>query len=165
MDSKAKPAGRIPDPYDVIRFLRLSDHPELFPRAAKWFSEKWKIPGNAYLDSMNESLSSDIPEWYLAIFENEIAGGLGVIANDFHERRDLSPNVCAVYTEEKYRLRGIAGKLLSLISRDMAEKGIKTLYLVTDHDSFYERYGWEYLTDVKCDGGEISRMYIHRVVD
>ena len=165
MYSEAKAAVRIPDPDDGIRFLRLSDHPELFPRAAKWFSEKWKIPEKAYLDSMNESLSSDIPEWYLALSENEIAGGLGVIENDFHERRDLSPNVCAVFTEENFRRRGIAGKLLSLVSRDMAEKGIKTLYLVTDHDSFYERYGWDYLTDAKRDGDKISRMYIHRTVD
>lgn len=44
----------------------------------------------------------------------------------------------------------------------MKSKGIGTLYLVTDHTSFYERYGWEFLCDVKCGGGEISRMYMHK---
>lgn len=31
----------------------------------------------------------------------------GSIANDFHDRKDLTPNICAVYTEEAYRGRGI----------------------------------------------------------
>ena len=39
-------------------------------------------------------------------------GGAGVIENDFHDRKDLTPNVCAVYVEEHCRCQGIAGKLL-----------------------------------------------------
>ena len=43
----------------------------------------------------------------------------------------------------------------------MKERGIGTLYLVTDHTSFYERYGWELFCLVRCDGEEqLSRMYI-----
>ena len=32
----------------------------------------------------------------------------------------------AVYTEEKYRAKGIAGKLLNIVVEDMKEKGIIT---------------------------------------
>ena len=80
---------------------------------------------------------------------NEIIAGVGVIENDFHERRDLTPNVCALYVEEKYRCRGIAGKLLELVRDDMENKGISPLYLITEHTSFYERYGWEFLCMVR----------------
>ena len=89
-------------------------------------------------------------------------GGLGVIENDFHERKDLTPNVCAVYVEKEFRCRGIAGELLSLVSQDMGERVINTLYLLTDHDSFYEKYGWEFLCMVQGDGEESpGRMYVH----
>jgi hypothetical protein len=37
--------------------------------------------------------------WYLCMDEDNIIGGMGVIENDFHDRKDLSPNVCAVYTD------------------------------------------------------------------
>ena len=74
-----------------------------------------------------------------------IVGGLGAIENDFHDRKDLSPNVCAVYTEEGYRGQGIAGRLLDIAVEDMRSKGISPLYLITDHVGFYERYGWEFL--------------------
>ena len=85
-----------------------------------------------------------MPQWYLAMNGEDIAGGLGVIENDYHNRKDLSPNVCAVYVEEAFRSRGIAGMLLEAVCSDMAAQGIDTLYLLTDHDSFYERYGWEF---------------------
>lgn len=94
---------------------------------------------------------------------NEIIAGVGVIENDFHERKDLTPNVCALYVEEKYRCRGIAGKLLELVRDDMENKGISPLYLITEHTSFYERYGWEFLCMVKEeDSDNMIRMYVHQ---
>ena len=87
----------------------------------------------------------------------------GVIENDFHNRKDLSPNVCAVYTEEEYRKQGIAGVLLNMAVEDMRSKGITPIYLVTDHTGFYERYGWEFLCMAQGDGEEeMTRLLIHR---
>ena len=75
----------------------------------------------------------------------------------------MTPNVCAVYTEEDKRCNGIAGALLNSVCEDMKKKGIDTLYLITDHTSFYERYGWEFFCMVQGDGeSEKSRMYIHK---
>lgn len=148
-----------------MRILRLADRPELKERAAGWFHEKWGIPLAAYLDSMDACLRGDgpVPQWYLAMEGDRIAGGLGVIENDFHDRKDLTPNVCAVYTEADRRGRGVAGALLRYVCADMEEKGIHTLYLLTDHASFYERYGWEFLCMAQGDGEpEPSRVYVHR---
>ncbi len=101
--------------------------------------------------------------WYLCMDGDNIVGGLGVIENDFHDRKDLTPNICAVYTEKEHRCRGIAGRLLNNAVEDLKSKGISPVWLVTDHTSFYERYGWEYLCEVHCDGeSNTSRMYIHR---
>ena len=145
--------------------VRLTDRPELLENAAQWFHQKWGIPLEEYKGSMLQALEGPgpVPEWYLALEKGKIIGGLGVIENDFHPRRDLSPNVCAVYTEPERRGMGVAGMLLRLVCEDMKAKGIETLYLLTGHDSFYERYGWEYFCPVAGDGEEEpSRMYIHR---
>lgn len=107
-----------------------------------------------------------VPQWYIAIENSQIIGGMGVIENDFHDRKDLSPNVCAVYTEENKRCQGIAGSLLDFVCNDMKSQGIRTLYLVTDHTSFYERYGWEFLCMVQGDGEpDMTRMYVHRLIE
>ena len=147
------------------RLVRLCDAPELKAQAAGWFHEKWGVPAEAYLESMEACLAQTdaVPQWYLAMDGERILGGLGVIENDFHDRKDLAPNVCAVYTEESERGKGIAGALLRFVCEDMAQRGIDTLYLVTDHTSFYERYGWEFLCMAQGDGEpEMTRLYIHR---
>lgn len=145
--------------------IKLQDRPVWKDAAAKWFHQRWNIPLEAYRESIEECLSgqSDIPQWYVVLDEDEIIAGLGVIENDFHNRKDLSPNICAVYVEPKYRNRGIAGKMLNFVCDDMKSKGIDTLYLVTDHTNFYERYGWDFLCMVQGDGEtELSRMYRHK---
>ena len=145
-------------------YIKLRERPEWKQAAAEWFHSKWNVPTEAYLDCMDAYLSGETEYgWYLCLDGDKIVGGMGVIENDFHDRKDLAPNVCAVYTEEACRGKGIAGQLLTIVVDDMKSKGITPIYLVTDHTNFYERYGWEFLCMVQGDGEDsMSRMYIHR---
>lgn len=146
------------------RYIKLTEEPKLKDEAASWFHHKWGVPKEAYLECMEAYLNSETEYgWYLCLDVEKIIAGMGVIENDFHERKDLTPNVCAVYTEENYRCKGIAGKLLNMVVADMKEKGVSPIYLVTDHVGFYERYGWEFLCMVQGEGEpDMTRMYIHR---
>ncbi len=128
-------------------YVNLRQKPELKEEAAAWFHDKWKVPQGAYLECMEAYLNHETEYgWYLCLDSGRIVSGLGVIENDFHDRKDLTPNVCAVYTEEGYRCQGIT-----------------PIYLITDHTSFYERYGWEFLCMVQGDNEpDMTRMYIHK---
>ena len=144
------------------KYITLREMPEIKNKAAQWFHEKWGVPAEAYLECMDSYLNGENEYgWYLCLDGDKIVGGMGVIENDFHERKDLSPNVCAVYTESDYRKQGIAGKLLNMVVNDLKSKGITPLYLVTDHTGFYEKYGWEFLCMVQGSDPEPTRMYVH----
>ena len=145
-------------------YTTLRQRPDLKERAAEWFHSKWGVPTQAYLDCMEAYLNQETEYgWYLCLDGEKIIGGLGVIENDFHDRKDLTPNVCAVYTEEDYRCKGIAGQLLDMAVEDLKSKSITPVYLITGHIGFYERYGWEFFCMVQGDGEpEMTRMYIHR---
>ena len=145
-------------------YVTLREKPELKDSAAQWFHSKWGVPREAYLECMEAYLKGETElGWYLCLDGETIAGGLGVIENGFHDRKDLTPNVCAVYTEEAHRCRGIAGSLLNMAVEDLRSRGISPAYLVTDHTGFYERYGWEFLCMVQGDGEpDMTRMYIHK---
>lgn len=150
----------------AYEYINLRQWPQWLEQASGWFSEKWGIPRQAYRQSMEESLlgTAPVPQWYLAVQGEQIVGGLGVIENDFHPRKDLRPNICAVYTHPQHRCQGIARNLLRLACRELKAQGIDTVYLLTDHVGFYERYGWEFIGMVQGDGDEaLSRMYRHRM--
>lgn len=145
-----------------LQILPLTAAPDLLPTLAAWFHDKWGIPYAAYEESMTEALSGQapVPAWYAVLDRDRVIGGAGIIANDFHDRPDLTPNLCALYIEPDYRGRGLAGMLLEYICADMKEKGISTLYLLTDHTALYERYGWEFYCLAQGDGeDQPSRMY------
>lgn len=146
------------------KIYKISEASERIDEAAEWFHSKWGVPKGAYLESMEDATKGGAyPEWYLALVGDRIVGGLGVIENDFHDRTDLAPNVCAVFVEPDYRCQGIAGALLNFVYEDMKARGVSPIYLLTDHDSFYERYGWEFYCMAQGDGeDEPSRMYVRR---
>ncbi len=148
-----------------MEIIKIREHNEIAGKAALWFHSKWKVPILEYKESIQKCLNQEesVPQWYVAVENTEIIGGLGIIENDFHNRKDLSPNLCALYVEQEYRGKGIAGKLLDYACKDMSSFGIDTLYLVTDHTSFYEKYGWSFLCMVQEEGGSnMIRMYVHR---
>lgn len=147
-----------------LTYITLREQPALMDTAAAWFNSKWGVPKEAYLDCMQAYLSGETElGWYLCLDGEKIVGGMGVIENDFHDRKDLSPNVCAVYTEDSHRKMGIAGELLNMVVEDLKSKDISPVYLVTDHIGFYERYGWEFYCMAQGDGQpEMTRLYIHR---
>ncbi len=89
-----------------MEVIKISNKPELKAQAAAWFSDKWGVPVDAYLESMADAASNPhgIPKWYLILDDsNTIIAGAGIIENDFHERKDLTPNLCALYVEPAYR--------------------------------------------------------------
>ena len=82
-----------------LELVRLTDRPQLKEQAAQWFHQKWGVPLAAYQESMEQCLSArdPVPQWYLAMEGERIVGGMGVIENDFHDRKDLAPNVCGLH--------------------------------------------------------------------
>jgi len=146
-----------------IKVISLKQNPELKLQAASWFNDKWKVPTDAYLECMDYYLEGKTDYgWYLCLDDDKIVAGLGVIKNDFHERKDLTPNICAVYTDKDYRGLGLAGKLLNTAVEDLRNHDISPVYLFTDLVGFYERYGWRFFDMVKNEGEEsLSRMYVH----
>ena len=146
-----------------MKIIKLANHPELQEQAAIWFSDKWGIPVEAYRDSIQSSIEQPdgIPQWYVILDDTQqIIAGTGVIDNDFHERKDLSPNLCALFVEVAYRKRNIAKQLLDFARVEMKSLGFEKLYLVTDLDDFYEKCGWTFLTTVTEDEGGLIKMYV-----
>lgn len=73
-----------------------------------------------------------IPQWYVIVDgQRNIIAGTGVIENDFYDRKDLTPNLCALFVEERKRGRGIAGVVPDFVRKDLASLGYPRLYLVT----------------------------------
>lgn len=147
---------------NTILFLR--EHPEWAERAAAFFAPHWNDPVDEFRRDIARCIafSDDLPQYYIAVQDDRIIGGIGVCVNDDHDRPDLTPNICDLWVEPAFRGKGLAGQLLATAETDMRSRGVRTLYLVTEHAGFYERYGWSFVTTVRWKYADPAHSRVYK---
>ena len=88
-----------------------------------------------------ESMNSGLYDFYVAEIDGEI------VAYAFVQWCLDEGNVCNVATNESFRNKGIATRILNIMQNDAVEKGVKTLLLEVNEDnasaiSLYEKLGF-----------------------
>lgn len=147
-----------------MEVISVRETPKAAETAIYYFGSKWASDdaGRAvYEDCIRSCLasSSPLPQWYLMYDGYDIAGCAGLITNDFISRMDLYPWLCALYVEPRFRGRGAAAELINKAKRDAKAGGFSHLYLCTDFDGYYERYGFEFIGTGFHPWGDSSRIY------
>lgn len=146
-----------------ITIIGIRENPEYLERGVRYIHDKW---GNAdnfmlYSDNIAHSIAtpSPLPRWYLLLRGDAIVGCCGLITNDFISRSDLWPWLCALYVEESERGHALGAMLLQHARREAARLHFPKVYLCTEHDGYYERYGWRRIEDGYMLWGEQTRIY------
>lgn len=143
-----------------LQTVSLRENPELLERFCGYFSLRWGKE-ELYRDCMQSALqtSSPLPQWFLLLKDDEIAGGCGLITNDFISRMDLYPWLCAVYVEEKFRGQGGGSILIDRAVQAAFAMGFDNVYCCTDHTGYYEKYDFKYIGIGYHPWNETSRIY------
>lgn len=150
-------------PSGLRRIVSVGEHPEYAAKAVGFFQKNWGRPSTLkmYEDCIMHAMDVEnpFPRWYLAFDGENIAGGAGLILNDFISRADLYPWLCALFVEKEYRGRGYAFALIDRAKKDAKAAGMRFLYLCTGLCGFYEKAGFEYIADGWHPDGAQSRIY------
>jgi predicted GNAT family N-acyltransferase len=73
---------------------------------------------------------------------------------------ELTPWIGWVYTFPAYRGNRHVGKLLDHAAALAKDAGIKSIYISTNHNGLYEKYGYEFFAMMEDMHGEDSRVYV-----
>lgn len=77
--------------------------------------------------------------------EDKLVGFISIFPHDSDERSDLSPWYATMYVKDKYRGNGYSKILNDAILKEAKSRGIKKLYLKTDLENYYEKFGAIYM--------------------
>lgn len=143
------------------RIINIRDYPEWLERAADYFSSKWGIDRQLYIDGMTDSLTTEAatPRWYLMLKGETILGAYGLIDDDFMVGKEFRPWLCGLYVEPGERGRALGARLLAHGRREAAALGFDKIFLNTDHIGYYEKYGWIYTGSFPHQEGVDARVY------
>lgn len=103
-----------------------------------------------------------LPQTYGLLDGGELIGMYQFLYCDLEVRPDIYPWLANVYVEKERRGRGFGRKLLESV-RDSAARNtdFEYLYLFTAHNGLYEKYGWEFVSEIDTFGKKdrIQRLY------
>lgn len=134
---------------------------------ANWMYEWWgKEEGYTYDGVkcyMGHSFQKDrLPKTYGLFHNGRIVGMFQFTYEDLEVRPDIYPWLANLYVDEKYRNKGIARILLQKV-KEIAKSStnFNELYLFTKHIGLYEKFGWEYISelDTHIKTPRIQRLY------
>ncbi len=77
--------------------------------------------------------------------DDRLIGFISIFPKDGEERTDLSPWYATMYVKEKYRRNGYSKILNNAILAEARKRNISKLYLKTDLENFYEKFGAKFL--------------------
>ncbi|MDM5327142.1 GNAT family N-acetyltransferase [Neobacillus sp. CF12] len=129
-----------------MEIIELRDRNDLFEEAIKVFWDVWGNEDNYkfYEDCMIHSITSkDLPRFFVALENSEIIGTYALLRNDLNSRQDLCPWLACLFVDREYRGKKIGSMLLDHGLKEAEKKGYKKLYLTSDLENFYEKYGWK----------------------
>jgi N-acetylglutamate synthase-like GNAT family acetyltransferase len=138
----------------------------LFDQAVKVFWGQWGSKENYrfYHDCIFHSsrTEEDLPRFYIALHEENIIGTYALLRNDLNSRQDLYPWLACLYVEAGERGKGLGSMLLEHALQEADKKGYDKLYLTTDLEGYYEKYGWSQSTEAVGLNGESMKVYHKR---
>ena len=133
-----------------IKIVNLAEDIRFLEEISAWHWSEWDKSCGITLEEViyrnrHSLYSGRIPQTFIAKLNDEVVGTVSLWNNDLKCRQDLTPWLAALYIKKEYRGKGL-GTLLQKKCIDAARGlGYEKLYLITEHENYYERTGWKLL--------------------
>lgn len=129
-----------------LTICSLRDNPHLLDQAQAFLLKAWADEKSQkfYEEVLQCSINTKgfIPHFLFALLDKQIVGCVGVALQDFVSCADIYPFLIALYVAEPYRNKNIASALIKQAKNDCQAQGFTSLYLCTNLQGFYERFGF-----------------------
>lgn len=149
-----------------MKIIELHKDSSMFEQAVNVFWGQWGNEDNYrfYHDCMFHSCQTeaDLPRFYIVVREGDIIGTYALLRNDLNSRQDLFPWFACLYVHPDQRGEGLGSTLLDHALREAHKKGYDSLYLTTDLEGYYEKYGWTHSTEAIGLSGDSMKVYQKR---
>ena len=147
----------------MVKIKELSEETDLLDKAIHVFWSQWGSDGNYpfYADCMKHSLNNntDLPKFYIAMIEDKIIGTYALLRNDLISRQDIYPWLACLYVKKEYRGKEIGKMMLEHAVTEASKKNFNSIYLSTDLEGYYEKYGWSFFGTGYGITGDSYKIY------
>lgn len=132
-----------------MEIFDLKNRPEYIMEVVELEHNEWS--SNKTLN-YKERIEEKVREYYknvndpyfcklILIDDNKLIGFISIFPYDCDEEPDLTPWYATMYVKKEYRGKGYSRILNNAILEEAKNRNIKELYLKTDLNNYYEKFG------------------------
>ena len=151
-----------------MRIIRLENSDNyIFDKICEWNYNWWGKRDNLSYEevrcNLEHSLNKErLPQTFVLLIDDEPAGMYQLsMCEDLNSRPDIYPWLINVYVDEKFRGNNVCRNLMETVYENAKKANLDELYLYTKHVGLYEKFGWDFVEEVKTFRNEspIERLY------
>lgn len=143
----------------VIEFFGCDDQKHWLDQIKK---SDWRA-GQFLYEKLSKNKFAEIagkdPKVFLLTDKDELISFCTFTQKDDIQPTELTPWIGFVYTFPEYRGHRYIGELFREIERTAAAEGVQEIFLSTNHNGLYEKYGFEFYQIMNDIDGEPSKVY------
>lgn len=124
-----------------------------YARACSWRA------GKSLAGMMESERFSDWERVLAAVDNGTIAGYCTVQKTDCIPDLPYTPFIASLFVGEPYRGKRLSQKLIDAAMDYLGSVGFTEVYLLSDHENFYEKYGFQVIGRQTAPWGEIQKVY------
>ena len=139
----------------MLKIYNLKDKQEYIQEIATLTQKEWgrkDLRPDEFASKVNEKIMKikksfdNIYYCKLILLEDDqLVGFISIFPSDGDERKDLSPWYATMYVKKEYRGRGYSKILNDAILEEARKRNIKRIYLKTELNNYYEKFGAHYM--------------------
>ncbi len=146
-----------------VEFVIIGPYDPLWETVARFAGEcSWRA-GKALCAEMSENAFSDWERVIVALEGTDIAGYCTVKKSDCIPNVPYTPYIGYVFVDEKHRGHRLSQKLILHAMDYLKALGFSRVYLVSDHENLYEKYGFSVIDRQRAPWGEMEKIYIREL--
>lgn len=155
---------------EEVEVINLLDDIKHLEEVSEWIWKQWEKEHNSKLEdtiyrSKHSLNDKDIPQMYIAKYKEEVIGVVSIWRNDLKARQDLYPWMAALFVKEEYRNKGVGTLLQKRVIEETKKMNYQYLYLITEHENYYEKMGWDFLEKAPLGDGSYAKIYRYDLIN
>lgn len=140
-----------------MEIFNLQEKPEYIDEVVRLEHEQWASNKDENKEERIERKKEKVCSMFsnksfcklILVEENELIGFISIFPEDCDEEKELTPWYATMYVKKKYRNHGYSKLLNKAILDEARNRGFKTIYLKTDLENYYEKFGAIFIKELQ----------------
>lgn len=146
-----------------MEFMTITSSDNIWDKVSEYAQNCSWNAGKSLSKNMSENVFTDWERVIVALHGQNIAGYCTVAKSDCIPNVPYTPYIGYMFVDEKYRGHRLSQQLISYAMSYLQSLGFHQVFLVSDHENLYEKYGFKVIDRKMAPWGEIEKIYVQEL--